>query len=187
MRGAAPDLPTQPRVERACAHVSADRKGSAAAVREMERGKRRAPRGVGEVSPASKPTKIRAATPVFALCSYLTPSDPCICCKTGAYRASCLARAPFGCYGWWRGELVRARRASSGEVGGAQEHRTPCSRNQDLSRTSPNTSTRTLIHLAPALGRQPDSNHESGTPSAATPASSWRHPPQASSGSVTIS
>ena len=97
--GAAPDLPTQSRLEGRYAQVSADRKGSAATVREIERGKRRAPRGVGEVSPASKPVKIRAAPPVFALCSYLTPSDPCIWCKSGLCQPTCLVSSPFGCYG----------------------------------------------------------------------------------------
>ena len=97
-----------PRVEGACAHVCADRKGSAAAVREMERRKRRAPRGAGEVSPASKPVKIRAAPPVFALCSYLTRSDHRICCKTALRRRAWCAVTWLRHSGWWCGKLVRA-------------------------------------------------------------------------------
>ena len=98
--GGCPDLPGVRGGEQRCAQACADPKGSAAAVRAERDGEEGSASGVerGESSP--KPVKIRAAPPVFALCSYLTRSDHWKCCKTGHHQARRQVAGPFGCYGW---------------------------------------------------------------------------------------
>ena len=95
-----PELPGVPAGDGGCAQACADRKVGGCGAGENGWGEGAAT--VSEIARALRPKPLKSA-PAGPVCQFQErqrPSGPRVLCKSGAYRASCLARALFRCYGF---------------------------------------------------------------------------------------